>query len=375
MDTRFPTGLLTVLLPVVTSALVALPPAATGTATAAGGSCHGGPATIVGTRGDDHLVGTPGRDVIAGLDGDDLLDGRGGHDLLCGGDGSDGLIGGPGDDLLATGPGARDEVTWDDADRAVQVDLVRGTARGEGRDRVFLGRGIVHLTAYDDTFRGSRHPETVHAGDGDDTLRSGAGNDELYLDTDESFGDDSAVAGPGDDQVRSLGGHDRMLGKAGRDYLGAVSGTTVPDLRAGAGRDVVEAVLPADAGDAMPLLVGGADRDRVLMSVWPEGEHAWDQATGVLQLDADSTADVAGFERAVLVTGSWTVSGTEGPDDVTSLLGAVFAGLGGDDRYAGSPGDDTFDGGAGDDTYLRDPGGTNTCVSVEHDPEAVCSAP
>ena len=32
-------------------------------------------------------------------------------------------------------------------------------------------------------------------------------------------------------------------------------------------------------------------------------------------------------------------------------------------------------GGAGDDTYLLDPGGTNTCVSVEHDPEAVCSAP
>lgn len=358
------------------SLLLTVPPLAAPQAVALpepGASCHGQPATIVGTHGDDHLVGTPGRDVIAGLGGDDLLDGRGGHDLLCGGRGSDGLIGGRGDDLLATGPGARDEVTWDDADRAVRVDLVRGTARGQGRDRVFLGRGIVHLTAYDDTFRGSRHAEVVHAGDGDDTLRGGAGDDELYLDTDESSGDDSAVAGPGDDQVRSLGGHDRMLGKAGRDYLGAVSGTTVPDLRAGTGRDVVETVLPADAGDVVPVVAGGADRDRVLLSVWPEGEHVWDQATGVLQLDADSTADVAGFERAVLVTGLWTVSGTEGPDDVTSLLGAVFSGLGGDDRYAGSPGDDTFDGGDGDDTYLRDPGGTNTCVSVEHDPEAVCS--
>ncbi len=337
--------------------------------------CHGEAVTMLGTPGDDVLEGTNGRDVMAGLGGDDLLLGQGGDDVLCGGAGSDGLIGGLGDDRLETGPGPRDQVSWDDADNPVHVDLVRGVARGEGRDRVFLGTGVVHLTAYDDTFVGTGSAEEVHAGDGDDTLRSGAGDDVLHLDTDESTGDDSAVAGRGDDQVRSLGGHDRMLGKAGRDYLGALSGSTVQHVRGGSGRDVVETVLPAEVGDVVQVVTGGADRDRILVSVWPEGDHAWDLDTGVLELGDSATAYVTGFERLVLVTGVWTVSGTAGPDDVTALVVATFAGLGGDDRYAGSAGDDAFDGGPGKDTYLRDPGGTNTCTSVEHDPESVCSDP
>lgn len=336
--------------------------------------CAGHVATLVGTPGDDVLRGTPRRDVVAGLAGDDQLFGFGGDDLLCGGRGSDGLAGGPGDDRLETGPGVRDVVTWDDADQGMKVDLVRGTAVGEGRDRVWLGSGVVHLSAYDDVFDGTGHAEEVHAGDGDDTLRLGPGDDVAYLDTDENLGDDRASGGRGDDQIRSLGGHDRMLGKADRDYLGAVTGLTVQKIRGGAGRDVVETVLPADA-DLVQVVTGGADRDRLLVSVHPEGEHAWDLSTGVMELGGGITAYVTGFERHVLVAGHWDVSGTAGPDDVTSLIGAVFRGLGGDDRYAGSPGDDTFDGGAGTDTYLRDPGGINTCVSVEQDPEDVCSGP
>lgn len=369
---------LRILLGALLPAALLVPGAAPGAAPGASGAgapvrCDGRVATLVGTSGDDVLEGSPGRDVVAGLGGDDLLFGRGGDDLLCGGRGSDGLVGGPGDDLLSTGPGARDEVSWDDADRGVRVDLVRGIAVGEGRDRVFLGAGLAHLTAYDDTFIGTGHAEEVHAGDGDDTLRLGPGDDVAYLDTDESLGDDSASAGRGDDQVRSLGGSDRMLGRAGRDYLGAATGATVQRIRGGAGRDVVETVLPADVGAVVQKVTGGMDRDRLLVSVLPEADHAWDLATGVLVLDEDTTAFVTGFERVVLVTGRWDVSGTPGPDDVTALVGAVFLGLDGDDRYAGSPGDDTFDGGDGTDTYLRDPGGTNTCTSVEHDPEAVCS--
>lgn len=354
-----------------------LVPGATGTPSAAlvPARCDGHAATLVGTPGDDVLQGTPGRDVVAGLAGDDQLFGLGGDDLLCGGRGSDGLVGGPGDDVLRTGPGARDEVSWDDADQAVDVDLRTGTAVGEGHDTVWLGAGVVHLTAYDDTLAGTRHPEVVHAGDGDDHLRLGGGSDEAYLDTDESWGDDSVAAGRGDDRLHSLGGRDRMLGKGGRDYLGATTGGTVQRIRGGAGRDVVETTMPADAGGVVQVVTGGADRDRVLVGVLPEGDHAWDLDTGVLVLDGDTTAYVTGFERVVLVTGHWDVAGTAGPDDVTALVGAVFRGLGGDDRYAGSPGDDAFDGGDGTDTYLRDPGGTNTCTSVEQDPESVCSGP
>jgi len=72
--------------------------------------CHGVPATIVGTRGNDvgpdDIVGTSGRDVIDGLGGNDVIDGRGGRDLVCGGPGRDFIGGGRGTDLILGAPAA-----------------------------------------------------------------------------------------------------------------------------------------------------------------------------------------------------------------------------------------------------------------------------
>jgi hypothetical protein len=62
--------------------------------------CLDAHATIVGTRGDDHLVGTNGPDVIVGGRGNDTIRGLGGDDLICGRSGDDVIIGGSGDDQI-----------------------------------------------------------------------------------------------------------------------------------------------------------------------------------------------------------------------------------------------------------------------------------
>ena len=86
-------------------------------------TCHGKPATIVGTPGPDRLRGTPKRDVIAALGGNDRVSANGGADLVCGGDGNDTLAGGAGRDRL-------------DGERG--RDVLSG---GLGRDRLIGGGG------------------------------------------------------------------------------------------------------------------------------------------------------------------------------------------------------------------------------------------
>jgi Ca2+-binding RTX toxin-like protein len=54
------------------------------TGTAGAASCQGLPATIVGTKHDDHIRGTSGRDVIVGLGGNDTISSLGGDDRICG---------------------------------------------------------------------------------------------------------------------------------------------------------------------------------------------------------------------------------------------------------------------------------------------------
>src|SRR5215467_11150087 len=57
-------------------------PHATKAATAAGPTCHGRTATIVGTASNDWIEGTHGPDVIVGGGGDDVIRGEGGNDLI-----------------------------------------------------------------------------------------------------------------------------------------------------------------------------------------------------------------------------------------------------------------------------------------------------
>jgi hypothetical protein len=95
--------------------------------TAASATCFGHTATIVGTRGNDHLVGTPARDVIVAGGGRDHVFARGGNDLVCGGRGPDELYLGQGADKARSDRG-NDRVEGDDGQ-----DFLDG---GEGSDRL-----------------------------------------------------------------------------------------------------------------------------------------------------------------------------------------------------------------------------------------------
>jgi len=99
-------------------------------------ACHGFPATIVGTSGNNTINGTSGPDVIQGLGGKDTINGLGGSDVICGSGGDDLLNGGGGSDIL------------------------------------FGDKG-------DDTLQGGKGKDTLQGGKGKDTLQGGAGKDAL----------------------------------------------------------------------------------------------------------------------------------------------------------------------------------------------------
>ena len=105
-------------------------------------SCHGMPATLVGTDGPDHIAGSTTRDVILAGAGRDRIDGRGGDDVICAGPGWDEIDAGRGADVVY-GEGGSDVV-----DAAGGRDFVHGGPGddrldgGPGRDRVWGGGAL-----------------------------------------------------------------------------------------------------------------------------------------------------------------------------------------------------------------------------------------
>ncbi len=409
-------------------ALVLASPA---TAFAAPITCHGATATIVGTSGDDTLIGTAGRDVIVGLAGDDLIRGLGGNDVICGNVGSDVLDGGRGDDrlyggtglgnghhnddgdllyagdLLVGGPGddyldvgydkdpRSDGYSWETisfglSKHGVDVDLSAGTARGQGHDQVVDLRLQVVGTSHDDTVRAGKHGLGFYGGAGDDTVRGSKHADELSPGGGMDFayrgapakigvgGHDAAYGRGGKDNVSTAGGggRDTLRGGKGADRL-FYAGPAAVDVNAGPGADDVYVALPDRQGSLVSVGPSPEDGDELTLKV-PKGTGVdWDMSTGTFLMNGEDREVQVSATPQVTLDGAnshWRIFGTDLPEQVMAFAGvAEFHGLGGDDSFYGSGGDDTFDGGAGEDTYEGDNGGTNTCVSVEHDKHDACS--
>jgi Ca2+-binding RTX toxin-like protein len=356
-------------------------------------TCHGRPATLVGTDGPDDLVGTRGVDVIVARRGRDVIEGRGGDDVICGGSGQDRIVGGPGadvlrgnqdgdtlhgnggDDVLIGGGGADtfphantlwggpgddvyvarsrfDILTWTSdlrPGRPVDVDLRAGTATGEGHDtirspnagagpRLGLPPGSTAFgTAADESFLGR-----------DLVVHTGGGNDQVY-------GTGTIDAGAGNDRVEI-------------ENLSNVPLENPSVVKLGTGDDSVsiidDALMPGTSVDGGP----GTNVFRVYRSQ-DDGSFGLDLATGQLTMGSGS-ASVVGFTDADLTLPSpesVELDGTDGPNrlDLDLTSGAVTVrGRGGDDVISTGSGDDTVDGGWGDDT-ADTRAGTDTCVSVE----------
>lgn len=185
---------------------------------------------LLGGAGDDILRGAAGGDTLVGGSGADLLQGDGGPDTAFGGDGDDVLKGGSRADLLLGGPGddvlrgshGTDTMSFLFADEGVSVDLLAGTATGEGSDTV---SGVEHVVGspFDDTLAGGDGPDRLEGGDGSDIL---SGRD----------GDDRLLGGPGDDLLVGGAGSDRAWFLAAR---GPVTADLATGTATGEGIDVL----------------------------------------------------------------------------------------------------------------------------------------
>jgi Ca2+-binding RTX toxin-like protein len=409
---------------VVSSAAILSP---AGPAHAADATCHGVPATIVGTPGADVVHGTARRDVIVGLGGNDTIHAGGGNDLVCGGVGADRLYGGSGDDRLygdrdrlrhvqedgverdgdtlhgGTGndrlsAGADDRgadivvpdvISWDESAHGVHLDLRTRIAHGEGVDRFTGGSFTVEGSAHGDLVEGSARRDRIDTGAGPDVVRARGGNDVVNVGTRSPShrsvahvwggdGNDRLTAtgrarifgGGGDDRLEGGSKGDHLSGGPGDDYLRGGNNT----VSGGAGDDSLTGLI-GDAAD----FDGGPGSDYIQIDSTLESHHVtassgtWNMATGKLgfTVEATITLSASRLERANLPGWGteWTVTGTPGNDqvggDTETPTSVAFDGLGGADTFQGTEGDDRFDGGPGNDTALGMGAGDDTCISVE----------
>ncbi|WP_421160081.1 calcium-binding protein, partial [Aeromonas dhakensis] len=160
-----------------------------------------------GGDGNDTLFGGADNDTLAGGNGNDLLEGGQGFDVLNGEAGNDTLRGGEGNDTLTGGNG---------------VDLLEG---GDGDD-LLVGGEPTYQGLFKDYVNGGWTAERHHfQGVEGDTLRGGAGNDQLQAGNwwsagrtyEGGTGNDTLTGGyAGDTYLFNLGdGADVIIDKAG----------------------------------------------------------------------------------------------------------------------------------------------------------------
>lgn len=113
----------------LTIALLAIPPVAS-SVSAAGPTCKGLAATIVGNAKGNVIYGTAKRDVIVARAGADRIFGRGGNDVICAGKGTDIVFGGAGRDRVF-GESGKDALKG-----GAGFDVLDG---GPAKDRCYAG--------------------------------------------------------------------------------------------------------------------------------------------------------------------------------------------------------------------------------------------
>jgi Ca2+-binding RTX toxin-like protein len=309
-------------------------------------------ATILGTDGDDRIVGTRADDVIVSFGGNDHISHLRGVDEVCTGAGNDVVIdvagrqvavelgsgrdllravknvgevsAGAGDDrvvlpidAIAVGLGTGDDtltvvpagaphfpygipynspcVDYRAALRPMRVNLLRGWAQGQGRDRL-ANIHCVRGSRFDDIVTGTRYGDDIDVGGGSDTVRSLDGNDTVYDNSYPGAADIFRLGG-GNDSVMSGGGSDRVYGEAGDDFVEAGAGADY--LEGGDGDDELDAAYRCDGGnsggagmsDQLPNEVfGGPGNDRL------RGDLGNDRLSGGAGFD---TADGGHEDRRV----------------------------------------------------------------------------
>jgi Ca2+-binding RTX toxin-like protein len=170
-----------------------------------------------GGAGDDTITGS---ENVTGSAFVDSIVGDANANALVGGSGNDVLEGGAGDDLLDGGAGSHTTVLAK-AGGPVAVDLVAGTASGDGAD------GLVSI----ESVVGSSFDDTLLGNGARNNLRGGVGNDQVS----GRLQGDRLVGGPGNDRIKGAGGADKLFGNGGADRLAGGPGKDL--CKGGAGAD------------------------------------------------------------------------------------------------------------------------------------------
>ena len=299
----------------VTGALLAPQPAS---ATAAGETCQGRPATIVGTG--PNVVGTPGDDVI--VSGTSMVvNADAGNDLIC--------ITGP--DFVRTDAGPGDDVVDTSVTTAVDPEAGTFTDLGTGQDR-FLGSPVI---------------ETVHSNGVDDEVSTGPGRDRLLITI-----TDIPTAAPGSyDGGGGTEGDTIMIYSAALDLEVALGESIVVD-----GMQAATLTGFQLANVAAPRVVLRGDASPNLLSAWG-CEIEVDGQGGKDTLDTLSGTTLEAQFPCTRADRTVSLSGGGGDDVLAGGPGDLrLSGGGGNDQLVGGEGADHLVGGAGRDRLRGEEG-------------------
>ena len=366
---------------------------------------------LTGDGNGNTLFGNGGNDTIHGAAGNDSIVGGSGNDTITGGDGSDALRGGDGDDSLDGGNGI-DTVYYDWSAAGVTVDLLLGTATGEGTDTLTNIENVVG-SSHNDQLWGGAGVGTLAGGDGNDNLISGAGatvldggsgtdwanyyrstasvtvslatltasggyaEGDTLIGTEWVFGsshDDVLTGDAGANILDGYLGYDILDGGAGNDQLYGQDGNDV--LEGGAGADTLDGggdhdVLYGQDGDdhligagGHDTLEGGAGADTI------DGGDGidvarYDSSQSGVTVNLVTGTGVGGDAEGDVLTGIEQIAGSAYDDVLTGDAGTnLLAGYGGNDTLIGGAGADHFDGGTGVDIVSYAGAGVGVSVNL-----------
>ena len=206
---------------------------------------------VNGGAGNDILVGDNSGNVLNGNGGNDQISGNAASDQLNGGDGDDTINPGSGNDAVDGGAGTNtvDYASAGAGGVGVQVNLVTGTASGDGNDTL-AGIQNVNGSSFADSITGDDNANSLWGRGGSDAIQGKAGDDTISV----ALAADQIASGAGADNVAGQDGNDSIQGGAQNDRL-----------QGGNGRDTILGQKGNDRlfGNAQPdFLNGGPGRDR-----------------------------------------------------------------------------------------------------------------
>lgn len=403
-------------------------------------------ATVLGSGHDDSITGDGGSNVLNGGAGNDTIVGGAGDDTLLGGSGNDSLDGGSGTDTadfstsahsvavylyagLATGDGTDtltnienvtgspyvdfiysdagdnvidgggaiafnggDVVSYQAATSAVTVDLVNGTATGDGSDTL-LNIASVIGSPYDDTLIGDGTGFLIRGSEGfvdgmagNDTLEGGTidygydpagvtvnlttgtaidgwGDTDTLIDVHAVFGspyDDTIIADASALQLSGgTGGSDTYVFSTG------FGNTLVIENIGGAGTDTIHftGIDPADirmyTDSSGYLYLQDITNPSTSISLFASTTGSGTDESNIGQFVEQITFDDVN-STVWSLTGGLTLTGTTSAESLYgTAYGDVINGMGGADTIFGNGGNDTISSGSGND-ILDGGAGTDT---------------